>query len=228
MNRAFKPHFEILPPSQKRLWFELEPAAKLGFVLYGGTAIALRLGHRTSVDFDFFSEKPLAHKAIHAAFKFTAHSKVLQDERNTLSILVPYGDSEHTHVKVSFFGAIGFGRVGQPDFTKDGVLEVASLDDLMATKVKTVLQRAEVKDYLDIAEMLRGGVSLSGGIAAACNFFGSNFQPSEVLKALVYYSDGDLYTLDEDSKGILIEAVRSVRDLPEVPILSKHLGSADD
>lgn len=31
----------------------------LGFALYGGTAIALRLGHRTSVDFDFFNDRPL-------------------------------------------------------------------------------------------------------------------------------------------------------------------------
>ncbi len=59
---------EVLPPAQKRLWPELRAAAELGFVLYGGTAIALRLGHRHSVDFDFFSEKPLDRAAIHAAF----------------------------------------------------------------------------------------------------------------------------------------------------------------
>ena len=73
--------------------------------------------------------------------------------------------------------------------------------------------------------MLRAGVSLSAGIAAACNFFGSNFQPSEALKALVYYSDGDLYSLEEEAKEILIKAVKSVRDLPEVPLLSKNLTS---
>ncbi|VAW40374.1 hypothetical protein MNBD_DELTA03-369 [hydrothermal vent metagenome] len=54
MNHYFKPHFEILPPAQQQLWTELELTVDLGFVLYGGTAIALRLGHRTSVDFDFF------------------------------------------------------------------------------------------------------------------------------------------------------------------------------
>ena len=225
MKHTFKPHFEILPSSQKRLWPELRPAVGLGFVLYGGTAIALRLGHRTSVDFDLFSEKPLNRDVIKTTFKFADQSTVLQDERNTLSILVPYGDVEHSHVKVSFFGAIGFGRVGQPTLTDDGVLEVASLEDLMATKVKVILQRAETKDYHDIAEMLRAGVSLSAGMAAAGNLFGSNFQPSEALKALVYYSDGDLDRLNEEMKEILIKAVTSVRDLPEVPILSKILAS---
>ncbi len=227
MNHTFKPHVEILPTSQKQLWPELKPAAKLGFVLYGGTAIALRLGHRTSVDFDFFSEKPLNRESIRKAFQFVSHSTVIQDERNTLSVLVPYGDSRHTHVKVSFFGKIGFGRVGEPGFTEDGVLEVASLNDLMATKIKVILQRADVKDYIDISEMLKAGINLSAGIAAACGFFGLDFQPSEALKALVYYADGDLHTLDHDRKGILIKAASSVRDLPKVPILSKRLGTAE-
>jgi len=225
MNRTFKPHFEILPPSQKNLWPKLKPAAEFGFVLYGGTAIALRLGHRTSVDFDFFSGKPLNREAIHTTFPFSAQSTVLQDEQNTLSMIVPYGDSEHTHVKISFFGAIGFGRVGQPSFTEDGVLEVASLEDLMATKLKVILQRAELKDYIDIAEMIRVGVSLPAGLSAACNFFGSSFQPSESLKALVYFSDGELPSLSKDIKSALIHAVSAVRELPEIPIVSKQLSS---
>jgi predicted nucleotidyltransferase component of viral defense system len=44
----------ILPYGQKQLWQELSDTPK-NFVLYGGTALALRLGHRQSVDFDFFS-----------------------------------------------------------------------------------------------------------------------------------------------------------------------------
>ena len=52
----FEPCMHILPPAQKRLWPELGMARKLGFTLYGGTAIALRLGHRDSVEFDFFSD----------------------------------------------------------------------------------------------------------------------------------------------------------------------------
>ncbi|MHB8253840.1 MAG: nucleotidyl transferase AbiEii/AbiGii toxin family protein [Acidiferrobacter sp.] len=135
--------------------------------MYGGTAIALHLGHRPSVDFDFFSEKPLDREAIRAAFPFMALSTTLQDERNTLTALIRYGDTEHNHVKVSFFGSIGCGRVGRPDLTEDGVLQVASLNDLMATNVKVVLQEAEAKDYRDIAVMIKAGVSLPRGLAAA-------------------------------------------------------------
>lgn len=46
MTRKFKPCMDILSPAQKRLWPELRNTPVLGFTLYGGTAIALRLGHR--------------------------------------------------------------------------------------------------------------------------------------------------------------------------------------
>ena len=51
---SFQPNLEILPKSQQQLWQQLKPVSELGFVLYGGTAIALQLGHRQSIDFDFF------------------------------------------------------------------------------------------------------------------------------------------------------------------------------
>lgn len=223
MKGVFKPRMEILPPAQQRLWPELRPAAELGFALYGGTAIALRLGHRASVDFDFFSEKPLDRDAIHAAFPFLARSTVLQDQHNTLTVNVPYGESEREHVKVSFFGTIGFGRIGEPEVTEDGVLHVASLDDLMATKVKVILQRAEAKDYRDIAAMVSAGVGLAKGLSAARALYGINFQPSESLKAMVYFEDGDLQTLTKAERTCLINAVREVRDLPHVEILAKQL-----
>ncbi len=222
---TFKPRMDALPSAQQRLWPQLRSASDLGFTLYGGTAIALRLGHRDSVDFDFFSEKPLDRQTIKAAFPFVARSTTIQDQGNTWVVLVPDGDSEKDHVKISFFGTIAFGRVGEPDFTEDGVLQVASFDDLMATKVKVVLQRAEAKDYRDVAAMVKAGVSLSRGLASARLLFGPNFQPSESLKALVYFNDGDLNTLTTAEKTALVEAVKAVRDLPDVTLVSKRLHS---
>lgn len=78
MSGTFTPRLDVLPHSQKRLWPELGKAPDLGFTLYGGTAIALRLGHRVSVDFDFFSEKPIDRHALKAAFPFMAQSTTLQ------------------------------------------------------------------------------------------------------------------------------------------------------
>jgi len=219
----FKPRMDILPVAQQRLWPELAGAQKLGFVLYGGTAIALRLGHRPSVDFDFFADKPLDRQAIESAFPFLAASTVLQDRENTFEVLVPYGESRAQHVKVSFFGMINVGRVGEPQKTDDGVLQVASSDDLMAMKVKVLLQRVEAKDYRDIAALVKAGISLPKGLASARAMWGERFQPSESLKALVYFEGGDLHTLTREEKEILINAASSVRDLPSVEIAAVEL-----
>lgn len=223
MSRIFKPCMDVLSPAQQRLWPALGKSADLGFVLYGGTAVALQLGHRPSIDFDFFSENPLDREAIKVAFPFVEQSTSIQDEKNAWSLLVPCGASDRHHVKVSFFGTISFGRVGEPGLTDDGVLQVACLDDLMATKVKVILQRAEAKDYRDVAAMVDVGISLPHGLAAAKALFGPNFQPSESLKALVYFGDGDLKTLTTAEKKTLVQAVKAVHDLPEIEVISKIL-----
>jgi hypothetical protein len=223
MSGQFIPKMAILPAAQQRLWPELAAAAGLGFVLYGGTAIALRLGHRSSIDFDFFCDAPLDRSQLQTTFSFMAQSLVLQDQANAYSVLVPYGDANHQHVKVSFFGTINFGRAGEPDVTDDGVMQVAALEDLMATKLKVILQRAEAKDYRDIAAMLNAGVSLAHGLALAREFFGPNFQPSESLKALVYFQDGDLKTLSKAEQQTLTQAASRVRELPVCRVQSYQL-----
>lgn len=225
MTRRLKPHLDILPPEQLRLWPALRPAAGLGFTLYGGTAIALRLGHRQSVDFDFFTHKPLDREAIRSAFAFVARATTLQEQRDSWVLLVPDPAPGGRHVQVSFFGGIAFGRVGNPELTDDETVLVASLEDLMATKVKVVLQRAEAKDYRDVAAMLAAGASLPHALAAARLLFGPNYQPSESLKALVYFEDGDLRTLSHAEQELLVEAVSAVRDLPAATLRSTALGS---
>ena len=92
MSGFFIPRMDILPSAQRLVWPELRAAAALGFVLYGGTAIALRLGHRFSVDFDFFSEEPLERENLRSVFPFMERATTLQDRGNTLTLLVPAAD----------------------------------------------------------------------------------------------------------------------------------------
>jgi hypothetical protein len=161
--------------------------------------------------------------AVITSLPFGDQSTVLQDEPNSLTLLVSSDKPDVSNVKVSFFGAINFGRVGNPDRSEDGMVCSASLDDLMASKVKVILQRAEAKDYRDIATMVGAGVDLARGLAAARCLFGPSFQPSESLKALVYFQDGDLDTLDDGEKEALIKAASAVRRLPKVDLISKKL-----
>jgi hypothetical protein len=220
---AFSPRLDILPPSQRLLWPELKPAARLGYVLYGGTAIALRLGHRTSVDFDFFSEKRLDRDVLFESLPFLKTAQVLQDRPDTLTVLVTPARGSEDIVKVSFFGSITLGRVGVPQWTHDVVAQIASAEDLLGTKLKVMLQRIESKDYLDTAAMLQSGTSLATGLGSARALFGHAFQPSECLKALVYFEGGDLEVLPLEVKRQLIAVVKEVKAIPQLPILDRSL-----
>ncbi len=81
--RVFSPHLAILPDAQRRLWNELHEIPD-GFVLHGGTAIALRLGHRQSVDFDFFSAERFDPDVLLSELRFLDHAGVVQKDSNTL------------------------------------------------------------------------------------------------------------------------------------------------
>jgi predicted nucleotidyltransferase component of viral defense system len=130
-------------------------------------------------------------------------------------------------VKLSFFGEVGMGRVGAPSQTDDGILSVASPLDLLATKLKVIMQRAEAKDYIDIAQLLRDGSSLSQGLGAARSMYGSAFAPAECLRALTFYDDGDLAKVDTKVRQELrVQAARAyqVFPLPIFDIVNKQLG----
>ncbi|MEB3206911.1 MAG: nucleotidyl transferase AbiEii/AbiGii toxin family protein [Vampirovibrionales bacterium] len=216
---TFEPCYHILPAAQKDLLPDLKAVSHDGFVLYGGTAIALRLGHRESVDFDFFSNAPFEAEKLFQTYAFLKGATVLQQERNTLTALVKRLSGE---VKLSFFGGLPFGRVATTVWTADHFLKVASLDDLLALKLAVLLKRVEVKDYKDIVALLRHGLSLSYGLNCARLFY-PEFQPNEALKALVYFEGGDLKFLPEDDQKYLIEAVTRVDALPEAAFLSDTL-----
>ena len=216
---TFAPRLDALPEAQRTLWRELA-AVPTGFVLYGGTALALRFAHRPSVDFDFFCHEPLDHRALESAVPFLASADTLQESANTRTVLV---EREHAAVKVSFFGAITFGRVGVPELTDDGVLCVASALDVAATKIKVLLQRVESKDYLDLDVLLARGLRLEDILAAARTLFGHSFNPIVAQKALCYFEGGDLATLGEDVRLRLVAAASRDLDLPELPRVSDRL-----
>ena len=216
----FIPKLDSLPQGQRALWTSLGAIAQDGFVLYGGTAISLRLGHRVSVDFDFFTEAPVDQDSILNRYPFCSEATVLQAAPNTLSILVP-GSPEG--VKLSFFGGITHGRTGEPAWTQDGVLQVASLQDLLGTKLKTIQQRVEKKDYLDIHALLASGLRLEDGLATAQALYGKTFHPMVAVKALGYFGDGDLKELPVQVQRALTTAINKTSALPPIPAIVDSL-----
>jgi hypothetical protein len=205
----------MLPAAQRRLLDELGGVPR-GFVLYGGTALALRFEHRPSEDFDFFANRPFDPGEIEAEAPFLHGAVRLQAAPNTLVCRVDRGGA----VKVSLFGGLGLRRVRDPEAVEglSGLL-IASPLDLAATKVKVVQDRAESKDYLDMSRLLESGIDLGEALGAARAVHGPTFNPLLSLKALCYFGDGDLPQLPRDVQERLVEAVGRV-DPVRIPELT--------
>lgn len=214
------PRTDILPPPQQRLWDELidVPAS---FTLYGGTAVALHLGHRESIDFDFFGTEGFDPRALAAQIPFLRDAQITQIEPNTLSVIVDRGGP----VKVSFFGLPWMGCIESPATVESIGLKIASLLDLGGTKASVVQARAEAKDYIDIDALITHGISLPSMLAAAQAIHGAAFNSQATLKALAYFNDGNLASLDETLKERLARAAKAV-NLDRLPRLSVNPASA--
>lgn len=201
----FTAKLHILPAPQQRLWRELN-STPAGFILYGGTALAVRLGHRQSRDFDFFTARKFHPAALIEEIPYLRGAQIQLSKANSLTCLVDRGGP----VRVSFFGGLDLSRIGDPDIPEQGGPPVASLLDLAATKVKVVQDRASVRDYADVDALLQSGISLDTALSAALGVYGVAFNPLLSLKALTYFEDGDLPQLTSDVRQRLRDAVRSV------------------
>jgi hypothetical protein len=209
----FSPRLDILPAPQRHLWSELS-ATPPEFVLYGGTAIALRLGHRQSVDFDFFSFASFDPKALLDGIQFLSGAAVLQSAPNTLTCRIDRGGP----VQVSYFGVPSLGQAAEPESPEGAAISVASLLDMGGMKAAVITRRAELRDYLDIHALLAAGLSLAEMLAAAGAIYGPQFSPLVALKAVGYHDDPTLKSLSEGMRRDLARAVKSV-DLQSLPAL---------
>jgi hypothetical protein len=216
----FKPNLTILPPPQFRLWPELDATPEY-FTLYGGTALALRLGHRASVDFDFFSSQSFDPERLAQTIPYLKDVERVQVAPNTLKCRI----ERDGPVLVSFFGGLGLGQVAPRDQAKGRTVYVASLLDIAGTKVAVVQQRAEAKDYVDIDVLLRHGIDLPTALAAGRIVYGRAFNPMIALKALSFFDD--VPALPVEVRRRLSAAVDAV-DPTSLPRLTPYAGPTDE
>jgi hypothetical protein len=215
---GFLPKLDVLPAAQRTVWHELEQIPR-SFILYGGTAVALHLGHRQSVDFDFFGWEPFFPLDLTADLHLARGGTVLQSAPNTLTIMI----DRNGPVKLSFFAVPRLRKLCPPEIAPDNGLQIASLLDLAGTKVTVVQQRAEAKDYIDIDAILTNGqIDLPLALAAGQLIYGQVFSPQNALKALTYFEEPQLLSLTDELKQRLVKAVRAV-DLDHLPTLMVEL-----
>ncbi|HEY5912639.1 MAG TPA: nucleotidyl transferase AbiEii/AbiGii toxin family protein [Verrucomicrobiae bacterium] len=207
---SFAPNLAALPVAQRAIWPELKEVSRR-FVLYGGTALALRLGHRQSEDFDFFADAPVNPDELLSDLPVLAGATIRQKAANTLTVMV----NRPEPVKISFFG-LRLRRTGNPEWTEDRKVQVASQLDIAGCKMAVIQTRAEIKDYLDIEALLDQGIGLGQMLGAARAIYGEQFSPLISLKALAWFNDGSLPALPERIKERIRRAAGAVEEIPDL------------
>lgn len=206
-------HPDILPTEQRNLWESRLSSGFPGWVLYGGTALALRLGHRKSVDFDFFSAQTFSPLDLKEHLQLDG--EVLQATPNTLTIL-------HRSVKLSFFGGLTIHVIKAPDFF--GNCPVASIEDLAACKLAALVNRVELKDYLDVAALLKTGMELEKMLGCAQAVYRGEFPLASCLKSLTWFDPSELSSLPAEDRKLLEKASLAVSSVSEIAPLGAAIG----
>jgi hypothetical protein len=160
---------------------------KKDFYLAGGTALALQMGHRISVDFDFFSsigfDNGVLLNKIRRLF-LNEDFSVLQDEKNTLTVLVG------NEVKLSFFSLEYQNLFPLMD---SEFFRLASVHEIGIMKL-IALARASYKDYVDIYFILKQ-IPLSQLFASAEKKH-PEFDKAIYIRALLSYDDVDVFPIN--------------------------------
>jgi hypothetical protein len=207
MSAPFEPKLSVLPPEQRALWPRLSEVPAW-FTLCGGTAIALHLGHRESLDFDFFADRPLDPDRLLGSLSLLDGAMTIRKEENTLSCLI--GDADRP-VQVSFFGVPRLRLTAPPLIAESNGIGIATLRDLAGMKAAVVQKRAEPKDYFDVDALMQAGIALEEALDVATLLYGDQFNPRITLKALTYFGEQRLAALPAALKARLRKAVRAVR-----------------
>lgn len=210
------PDLSILPVPQVDLWPRLGDIPE-PFVLYGGTALALRLAQRQSVDFDFFAHDSFSARELLDGLRWLGRLEVVGMRDNDLAVIEPSG------VQLAFYGGLDLQAVAEPSLVAGNGLVVASVFDLAGTKAKTILDRSEWKDYVDIAMLLRAGHRLADVIGYATTVFDRRFDfPVQVfLRSLVWFGDGTAGDVPSDVRSELEKAVHDL-DLADIPLVQPY------
>jgi len=175
-------HKEIFTNEQIELLPLLKAFSK-EYYLVGGTAIALYLGHRQSIDFDLFSEKPIKRNSIKNTIEANNFhtQEVIYEAFDQLHLIV-------SSVKITFFN-YSFRVI--PDKYFDAIIQIPSLIDLAAMKAYALGGRARWKDYVDLYFILKEQHSLKEISHRAKQIFQNYYNEKLFREQLSYFEDLD-------------------------------------
>jgi hypothetical protein len=175
-------YLNILPENQRIL---LEKMAKeewiSSFYLAGGTALALQIGHRQSIDFDFFTEFDFPNDKIIENLLRLGNFNLFSEERNTLH-------GELNNIKISFLG-YKYPLLRPPDNFYS--LKIACVFDIAMMKLSAISGGGTKKDFIDLYYILRS-YTIEMLISEYHNKFGTSVSNGyHLLKSMAYFDDAE-------------------------------------
>lgn len=174
-------HLDILDNTRKEVLQELFPFSK-GFVLGGGTALALQLAHRKSFDFDFFSISPIPKKLLEKISQSLEIKNIAVDTLDELTFFTEDG------IKITFLHYPFRSCYKNLEF--EDSLSLFSVPEIAIQKAYTIGRRGEYRDYFDLYTILKNKhTTLRQIIIGAKKVYGNIFDEKIFLEQLVYFKD---------------------------------------
>lgn len=184
-------HKEILTEHQKNLLFIPRLFSK-NFGLVGGTAIALQIGHRRSIDFDLFTDKPFGNSPIKKKIsRHRAMKSIFKDEEGQYTFMID-------DVQFTFF------YYPYPlHFSKkfEDIISMPDLLTLAAMKLFALGRRAKWKDYVDIYFILKDHHTITDIVKKGKEIFGNECNEKLFRSQMAYFDDVNYSEKIEYMKG---------------------------
>ncbi len=174
-------HTEILSLEQNELFPYLKRFQR-SFYLVGGTAIALHLGHRRSIDFDLFTFSDLSKSRIKRTLLDIPFKQVpIFEDYDQLHLFI-------NEVKITFFSYPY--KIEHP-IKIDSILTIPSLLSLAAMKAFALGRRSKWKDYVDLYFIIRDFYSIEEISVEASKIFTQQFSEKLFREQLAFHKDID-------------------------------------
>jgi len=172
-------HKEILTKKQEEL-LSLVKLFKKDFGLVGGTAIALHIGHRESIDFDLFSLEEFDNGKIRKKITDAKRiARTIRDETGQFTIII-------NEVRFTFF-YYPFKIIFSEDF--NNVIRLPDVLTLGAMKAYALGRRPKWKDYVDLYFIIKDYCSIKDICEKAGEIFGKEFNEKLFRSQLSYFND---------------------------------------
>jgi len=174
-------HIQIFNPNQVQV-LPLVKLFKKEFYLVGGTAIALHIGHRRSIDFDLFKFSPIKPKSIIQTIS-DFNYKYNITRRVTEQLNVNINDVKFTFYQYPF-------KINASEKLED-ILRLPTLLDLSAMKAYAMGRRSKWKDYVDLYFILKDHFSIQQISERTSELYGQLFSEKLFRAQLSYFDDID-------------------------------------